>query len=377
MFDVQHVDPNRGPKGAPAHIDPKSGAVLDAAGDRIGTSEPSDILTHKLSGYIANVTSGRRLLDLRPSDVNSGVAYGFFAPDLDPCADEASAIVPVTQQIGARFYEDPLSATKLSLPNAAEPGAQVATTNIAPLKVSYDCVQYGLAADVPAGLIAQADFDLLKATAYRLAIGLRLAREVRVANLLTTVGTWASANQRVLGATTKWNGGSSADPIADLFAVMGASTLPITDIIMSEAVVPLFVTSNAATVTRVQNFLMAWGELEDMQNTHQFPRITVANMKTVAGSGATPVPSYVWGSSTAANVVLLRRPANEEALSSCRTFRYVGDTPDGVSKNGYLVRTFWLDHNTARGGEGIVVVSNDSEKVLSNTVGGIITGAIQ
>jgi hypothetical protein len=355
----------------PAHLDPKTGDVYDQAGDRIGRSEPSPTLTMKLSGFLADVTSGRRLLDLTPADVDTGAAVGeLIVPDQDPVADLVSPFEFAPQIIGTRFFEDPNDAAKETLPTGAPAGSQVPTANLTPVKTPYECLQYGVAADVPHSFAANADFDILKGTAYRLGLLLRLARERRVAALVLTAGNWASNNVVTLAAGAKWNGGASADPLSDIYALLAKSSLPITDIVMSEAVAPFWLTSNAATPTRMQNFLMALDGVNG--GREQFPRVTFAKMKTIASG----VPSYIWGNATSANVVFLRSPRTKLALSSSRTFRHVGEAPDG-SANGYLVREYFSTRHGGRGATGLVVVANDAEKILNNTVGGLLVGALQ
>ena len=363
----------RDPRIAPALIDAKSGDVFDRAGDRIGRSEPVE-MTAQLSRFVSDVAAGRQpdrvLMDLAVRDVDSGTGYGIYSPTQDMVADQVSTIQEVDQVLGSRYYEDPLSATLQALPNALSEGAQVPLSNMAPIKVAYECLGYGVAADVPFEMSAQADFDLLTGTAYRLALALRLAREQRVATLLLTAGSWAAANQRA--AAVKWNGGATADPITDIYSVLASSTLPITHLVMSEAVLPWFAAGNGAAATRVQNFFFTIeGAFQATNNP--FPKIIVAKGKLVASAAA----SYIWGSPTSANVALIRQPDSAQALSSSRTFRYTGSSPDGVAQpGGYLLRKFYINRTGGRGANGLVLVSNDIEKVVSNKVGGIITGVI-
>lgn len=404
-FPISHVEAI-GPRLTPAHIDHQSGKVLDSAGDVIGRSEPDEKLTRKLSAYINAVAAGRdvlpprekqsheeyaltlsgryaddgrRLMDLRPSDVDSGKGYGIYSPTQDPIANVVSSFDMVTQPIGTRYYEDPLSATKQVVQTGSEAGGQNVISTAAPLKVAYDCYEQGLAGDVPYDLTGgQSDFELLTASAYRLGLALRLNREVRVASLLTTAANFATANR--IAAVAKWNG-ATADPLADIYSAMNASTLPITHIVLTEPAVPqMIVGTNTNVVSRIQNFFMAWVAIQKQGEAaknpmlqYQFPTVVVARMKSIA-AGA---PSYVWGQPTSANAVLIRQVEDPNALSSSRTFRYSGSAPDGaVDTDGYLLRTIFVPGGSGRGTRGLVLVTNDQEKILSNTVGSVITGIL-
>lgn len=404
---IQNIDA-ASPFRSPTHIDHQSGKVLDVAGDVIGRSEPNELLTRKLAAYVGAVAAGRdvmppmqkqsveeykvslmqrpafaddgrRLMDLRPSDVNTGIGYGIYSPTQDPIANVASAYDLVTQPIGTRYYEDPLSATKQVVQTGTEAGGQNPTVTANPIKVAYDCYEHGLACDVQNDMVGgQSDFDLLTAAAYRLGAALRLGREMRVATLLTTAANWAAGNQ--VAVANKWNG-TLGDPLADLYSAMNKSTLPVTHIIVSEPVVPqMMVGTNANVVSRIQNFFMAWVAIQRQGDAaknpmlqYQFPTIVVARMKNIA-AGA---PGYVWGQITSANAVLIRQVDDPNALSSSRTFRYTGTAPDGAADTeGYLLRSIYVPGGSGRGTRSLVLVTNDQERIINNTVGSIITGVL-
>lgn len=61
----------------------------------------------------------------------------------------------------------------------------------------------------------------------------KLQHEIRVKRFLQTATNYNAANRRALGAGYNWNGGASADPLADMQAMMGALFGPVTHAVMS------------------------------------------------------------------------------------------------------------------------------------------------
>jgi hypothetical protein len=62
---------------------------------------------------------------------------------------------------------------------------------------------------------------------------LMMDREIDVSTQASTLGSFATGNQKALGAGFNWNGGANSDPVLDIQARCEASAQPVTDIALS------------------------------------------------------------------------------------------------------------------------------------------------
>lgn len=319
-------------------------------------------------------------MDLAQSDVHTDAALPNYAAGYKLAAGVADLAAPpiVVDKASNKFNTwDSVNAFRRVLPTGGTAGGQVPEVNPSLSRDTYATVEYALGAFVPTNVQANADAPLkpYQAAINRVMNALKLEREIRVATKLRTTGSWDTSLVTALSGTTKWNGGTSSDPIKDLHSLIEASAAPVTGIVMSEQVLHDFVRNS-----QVQKYIGYKSSAAPVPNEAQIaalldlPTIHKASMKYFASGTAL---SYVWGG----DVVLLTQPSemppsNQEEVASAVTFRWNGgEAPDGTMTAGWMVRTFFDPKRGGRGGTMVVVVHNDAEVMTSTLVGGLITGA--
>lgn len=338
--------------------------VRDDGGKPLAGRVGSDGQERTLSGLGADWMVGRKvLLDIARGELGIGdVATAAFQADYgiptsDVVADEVSAVRYVPHDRGVWYPENAADAIQLAETAAPAAGSGFGTIYPGFTSTTFTTTGYAIGAKIPRQLNANADMNLKKRATRRVIEALRLAREVRVATLLTTSTNWASANR--VTATAKWNGGATANPLLDMMNALAASYLPANILIMPESSAQYFYVQ-PQTSTGIRDYIQARGEM---------PKILYARAKKSL-SGA---PAYVWAPSNPVAVALVRVTDDPLDYPSSQTFRWLGDARDGARVEGILVREFQDEGlNT-----WIVGSHNDAEVIVSNQVGAIITGAVQ
>lgn len=330
--------------------------LRDVNGKPVAARAGDDKQALKLADRAAAWMGGKPvLMDLGPGDVVVPATEADFGiPALECIADVVSPVKYVKHDRGYFFYESVGDAVQLVVTSGTA-DAQAMEVNLAIAKTQFTTTGYGIAAKLPRQILANADFDLKTRVTRRLVAALRLAREARMAALLTTTGNWPAGNQ--VAAAAKWDGGTSPNPLVDLFGALKASYLPATTLILPENAAPYFF------VSQLQTYVQAGGEL---------PRILFARAKQQAGGS----PVYVWSPSLPTNVALVRVPADVETdIPTSMTLRWLGDggVKDGERRDGVLVREFFAPQDDAT---WLVIAHNDVETQISNQVGALITGAL-
>jgi hypothetical protein len=373
-------------------FDPRTGATLEQL-TPMGDKDVA-LADYAARYYHANIArqvgrpvhmadSGRLVtMDLAQGDVHTDAALPNYAAGYSLAgglADIACPVVLVDKASNKFNTWDKENAFKRVLPNGGTGGGAVPEVNPSLSQDNYSTVEYALGAFVPTQIQANADAPLkpYQAAVKRVMNALLLEREVRVATLLTATGNWDSSVYTTLGATAKWNAGSTSDPVADLHARIESSYAPVTGVIMSELVAHDF-QRNSST----QKYIAYKDSAKPLPSASEFaalldlPPIYVAKMKYIS-SGTTL--SYVWGN----DVVLLHSPpsnppTDQEDVATAYTFRWNGgDAPDGTMNAGMMVRTYFDPKRGSRGGTMVVCVHNDAEKITSKYVGGLIKSAHQ
>ena len=386
-----------------AMLDIDSGHVFNLSGDTIGRLKPVEEDTVKLSDYAARLaysemakqlghpvtmtdaTGEERLvkMDLGTSDVHQAAPIGNYAAGYklsDGVADIAAPVLVVKKDTDKYYTWDKENAFQRVQPSGNANGGTVPEVNPTLSNTSYQTVARALGAFLTTEVIASADGSLRPemAAIKRVMNALLLEREIRVATLMQTNGSWDSTLVTTLGATAKWNAGTTSDPIADLHNIIEKSYMPVTGIVWSELVEHDFI-RNAQVQKYIyansnggKNPLPSGGDISSM---FKLPNIYTAKMKYIASSALT----YVWGN----HVVLLHQPptippSDQEEVASTLTFRWDGgQTADGTMTAGWLIRKFFMQDRGGRGGQKLVVVHNDAEVQTSAFVGGLIKSAHQ
>jgi hypothetical protein len=344
-------------------------------------------------GLVTLRDPGGRLvqMDLGQADVHADRTLASYAAGFrlqEGCADFASPPVLVPNASDKYWTWDKDDTFQLVQDMATAAGGVVKEVSMRLSNTAFQTRQFALKAFVPTEVQANADAPLNPqlAAMRRIMNAMMLAREVRVATLLRTAAN--HTNTITATATTKWNGGTSSDPVQDLFTLIEASLQPITDIIMSEQAAHAFM-QNAA----VQKYLAykqavpgiarissdgrgPETQMEAFSALLGLPPIRVAAMKYKSGASAY---SYVWGG----DVVLLHRPPagvprDGQDIAASYTFRWSGGTVgDSTSQGGFVVRSFFNQYRGPRGGQEVIVTVNDAEVMTSSLVSGLIIGAVQ
>lgn len=319
--------------------------------------------------------------DLGPADVHiarglPGYAAGYTLED-----GVADVVAPpfLTPNQSDKFWTwNQNNQFELANPIVVAAGASPNEINPVLSNASFNCVPYALGSFITTDVVANADAPLqpMQAAVRMVMDKLKLAREVRVAALVQTTGNWNSNLVVSETAATKWNGGATSDPIADLHYLVEQTYMPLKKLVWSELVEHWFIRH-----PKVQQFFYAKNDYKPLPSGSEIsralglPEIVTARMKylpTQAGG-----LSYVWGN----HVVGVRDTAalgSGQDVATARTFRWTGGpTPDGSAVGGWLVRTYFDPKRGARGGTVVVVSHYDAEVVTSNLVGGLLANAYQ
>lgn len=389
MSNLLSVQDDRG--RSMGRVDPSTGFFLTDDGREL-RPQPDDELQFALAeraAYNARRTlmndhaavGDRRLMVQTIGDVRTETPMPNFMQGYALVDGIADVICPVIEvDAPSKQYWEWNSQDAFQRPGniEASPGALVREISPRLSKTRFDTIERALAAAVPTELIAaaQAPIDPLAAAIRRVQTAMRLEREVRVVELLTTAGNWDTSVVTTLGATAKWNGGSASDPIADLVKIIQGSWAPVTRIIMGEQAAFAF-----STNANVQKYIAYKTGAAPVPASAQIsalftlPPITVVNQKyNSTGTGLT----YTWGN----DVVLVHEPGNLPAdgqdIMTCATFRWNGGAaPDGAFVNGWLVRTYFDAKRGPRGSTVVVVTNQDGEVMTSKLAGGLIKAAYQ
>ncbi len=191
----------------------------------------------------------------------------------------------------------------------------------------------------------------------------KLQHEIRVKTRLMTSTNYASANRRALSAGSQWNGGSAADPLADMQATLGALFGPVTHAQMSleawQAVQQneflqgiLSGYAGNQGVIRVIDFAMFFG----IANVH-----VDEQRYTPAGASAL---SRLYDSD---KIALLSVSARPDSRTFLRNFMF------RQGAGGFVTMT-WFTPEGSHGTDWVKVTHENDLVVVDNTYGAIITG---
>lgn len=333
--------------------------------------------------------SGRLVtMDLGQSDVHvdaalANYAAGYGMADTGLIADMVAPVLEVPAASDKYFTWDKDDVFQDGQDLVVAPGGAVKEFSPRISNALYATIGYGASAFVPMEIIANADagLDPQRKAVARCVTLLRQARERRVATLVTTAGNWTGGYTSTLAAGAKWNGGASSDPVANIYAAVEASLLPVTGVAMSEPVFHAFVQN--AQVQKYVASKSTVGPVPMKENASQFsallglPPFIVGTRKAKTGASTY---GYIWGSNVALLHAESSAPSDGQSISTARTFRWNGangGAKDGSMSGGFLVRSYFDPRKGPRGSMVFVVTHNDAEVMTSPFVGGLIIGATQ
>ena len=395
------------------HLDLDSGHVFDQAGNTVARMEVrDDYRTQMLANYAhdydlelsarslaqSNPTLSAQMLSARTngsdqpllltdpivsgiSDVHIKSALPNYASgytNFTPMADLISPPVPVTRDTNYFWEFQKEDAFQRAMGIQTAPGGGV--NEIQPRLLgtsSYKVVPRALGAFVSTELEANADAPLKIRAAHvrRVVEAMKLEREIRVAALLRTSGSWSSAT--TLASGYQWNGGANSDPVKDIHSVLDSSYGEVTGIGLAGKTYRGY-TRNPA----VRGYIAFKDKTDgvpsasDLQAQLRLPPFFICEMRYINSSGTL---SFVWGE----DVVLFRNPSempptSQEDVATSYTFRWVTPpTPDGTQSGGFVVRQYYLQDRGPQGGTKIVCVNYDAEKITSKYIGNLLINAYQ
>ncbi len=332
--------------------------------------------------------AGERVqLALTPADVHlpeelSTYMAGYHVPG-GFRADEASKIIPVDHD------EDKyrVMSTSDAFQRVQVKGSlQGAIPEIDPRSAleTYKVVEKYVGSFIPQVTESNAtgNYKPRAAAARRCMRALQLDREYDVWDMLTTSGNWDSSVVLALAAGEKWNGGATADPIANLHSLLESSLQHVTDLWMNYKVANVFL--RTASVRDQMRMLLGDGaanqSVVDLMNSTQknsmydllIPGLPPIHIVSAKAMNALGVAGYILSSSYVVGTVSPPGvPTDGEEIASTYTFRRKG--PSGV---GFNTREFRIENRGALGGTMLVASAADVPKMMSNLVGGLITGVI-
>lgn len=191
----------------------------------------------------------------------------------------------------------------------------------------------------------------------------KLQHEIRVKTALMTVGNYAAANRRALTSGFEWNGGSSADPLADMQAALGALFGPVTHAQMSE---------EAWHAVQLNEFLQ--GILSGYQGNQGVIRVIdyamffgIENVH-VDKQRYTPIGSSALSRLYDSDkIALLSVSARPDSRTFLRNFMF------RQGAGGFVTLT-WFTPDGSHGTDWVKVTHENDLVVVDNTYGSLITG---
>jgi len=193
---------------------------------------------------------------------------------------------------------------------------------------------------------------------------LALWRETLVAGVFLNTANYSGDNLIALSSGFEWNGGSSADPVADMLeATEAVQGVDITDMVMSDLVWHAVVQNDdlkAILASQIDNAgILREGVFSGYFGVQRL-RVSKANKKTAAGR------ARIWGTGSIWMGYVDRSPGQ---LTFARTFRL------SQGAGGYVTKIIPKEDAGINGVEYVRVAhSDDPCKIVAPTYGVLITG---
>jgi hypothetical protein len=345
-------------------------------------------ITLRLAENIQGIGSaGERVtLALLPSDVHDATEIPTYLAGYKPFqyrADEASKIILVdNDEDKYRTFNSDDAFRRVSVKGSDQ--GDVPEVDPKSALVAYKVVNRYVGSFIPKQTQSQRgnNYDPVMAASRRCRRALDLDRELDVWALLGATGSWDSTVRTALGATYKWNGGASSNPIYDVQTAIEKSWQPVSAVWFNQKVANTFLRHSEVrnhmrqmlgdnAVDRAVASVAMAGERSVDFVIPGFPPFKVVASKVK--NETTSALDYVLGDSYAVLVTVPPgTPTDGEEIASTYTFRRRG--PSGT---GFEAREFELATRGPLGGTMIVVSQADVAVMTGNKCGGIISGCIQ
>lgn len=243
-----------------------------------------------------------------------------------------------------------------SKPNMVETGGIEVTDSVA---------DYALEDAIPMADMLNADVrwnPRVRAVTY-ISDLLALDREVRVANLLTTLGTYAAAQRATLAGTSQWSDFVNSNPVSAILAAMDLMIMRPNTIVMGRAVYTQLI-QHPKVVQSVKNTAQTSGivQRQAIADLFEIPNIVVGEgWVNTARKGQTAAYSRAWGK----HCMLLNVDA-----TGARTFGFTAQWGERVA-GAEFDRDIGM-----RGGEVVRVGESVKEVIAEQTLGYFFQNAV-
>lgn len=356
-------------------------------------AENFDLVQHTIT--LRDPTGTLVTMDLGPADVHIDTALSNYISGFrngDFGADAVAPPVQVNNQSDYYFQFNPDNAFAPVGGIEVAPGADPPEVNPLIANDRFACKGFALASVLPTELIANQDapLNLEMAATKMLMDKLLVSRDVRCANMAFTSANFSSAQGLIttLDATTKWNGGASANPVRVIKNLCESSLMLPTDMGMAYNTWNAFCENPA-----VQKYIFAKSGVRPLPEKNRYdewsallelPRPNIFASRTKTGS----TYPFIWAN----HVSLFRRPPGDTVsmfdVSTFKTMRWNGAGAanlgggefGGRVQGGFTVRSFFNPFKGKRGVRTIIVAHDDAEIVTGgpgqvSLVGGLILNA--
>lgn len=309
-------------------------------------------------------------LSLDPSDVSQQLLLNETALASYEDSFIQDEVAPVqlvaTNLREGKFYVSSRSADRAQVDDNLSDQARATRVPSGLSSVTFDLKDYGLESDVNDQLAMEHPLlENVSAETERLGSLVLLQQELRVVSTgIYTSTNYASACRRALAGGYNWNGGASADPVADMQAMIAAADAPFTHAVFSIETfqaaqsnaalreILLSHPSNAGFLT-AGDFGMYFGIQNVVVNRGQYMAVGGSSMSRICSTTA---------------LALLHVNADPRRRSFARQIRMRNGA------NGMVVTT-WFDRSPGvRGMTRIKVAHTSQFKVIDDRYGAIITG---
>lgn len=231
--------------------------------------------------------------------------------------------------------------------------------------IPYTTGPHALETRIPRALVGVAPklVSVVRST-QKLSGRLKRNHEVRVATLVSTSTNFAASCRRVLGAGQNWNGGASADPIADMHAMLAAMLVfPNTSVFSLEAfqAVQANDTMRAILASQLSND----GILRpaDWSRYWGIARTLISESRTKAQGSATLARIYPTTSFS-----LLHVNASEQARTFAKNFTLRGGAM------GWTTLTWFEPKHGNKGADCVKTGYDNDIVIIDSQFGAICTG---
>jgi hypothetical protein len=304
----------------------------------------------------------------------AAVAIGYKNREIDLIADLVMPRVSVAKKFAYTKYtiQDAFTVPATRVGRKSDP----TVVDFGGTLVNAECVDWGLDDLVPNDEIEAFDAQVIAgfslpnplAKSVSLLTGLILLdREIRVANLVTTLATYLAAQRTTLAGATQWSDFTNSNPLDALLAALDIPVMRPNTVVMGQAVWTklrqhprLIQAANASAQTGGAITRQDLADLLEVRNV-----LIGSGFANTAAKGQTPTFSRVWGKHCALLYV-----SEDQANADQPTFGFTGQFGTRIAG------TFEETQKGLRGGQRVRVGESVLEVVASQEAGYFFQNAV-